>query len=300
MRDLNEILVFISVADRLSFDGAARELGLSASTVSRRIAQLERRLGVALLQRTTRNVRLTDAGATYRARCGAVMDAAAQADDALTAHRDDLHGTLRINAPLLFGQRVLAPLAAEFAVAHPGLRLHVGLTNTFVDPIKTGCDIVIRTGALPDSGLRARLLAKATTVIVASPNLLAAPGQPATLEELSCQPCIVFGEAGERRWRTAGLPPNGLRVAARFTSDDLEVVREAALGGVGFALLPRFAVTDLVDRGLLQVVALSAALEPTHLHTVFPAHPIPTPAAQALANHLRRRLAATPNWIAAG
>ena len=90
-----------------------------------------------------------------------------QADQAVLVHGEDLHGTLCINAPYLFGQRVLAPLAAEFARAHPGLRLHVGLTNTFVDPVKTGCDVVIRTGALPDSGLRSRLLARASVVVVA-------------------------------------------------------------------------------------------------------------------------------------
>jgi DNA-binding transcriptional LysR family regulator len=298
MRDLNEIQIFIAVADRLNFDAAARNLGLSASTVSRRVRQLEARLGVPLLRRTTRSVRLTEAGETYRARCDALLEAAARADAAVASYQDSLRGALCINAPRLFGRRVLAPLAAAFAAAHPGLRLHVGLTNTYVDPEKTGCDVVIRTGPLPDSGLRARLLARAPMVIVASPALLAGRDPPARPEDLRDWPCIVFGQANERRWRNCGPGPLGLAVDARFTTDDLETVRDAVMAGLGLAVLPRFAVDDLIARDALRVVPASAALAPTPLHTVFPAHPIENPAAQAFAEHLRRALASAPGWTA--
>ena len=288
VRDLNELQVYIAVADRLSFDSAARHLGMSASTVSRRIAALERRLGVALLQRTTRSVRLTSAGLTYREHCAAVIDAAARADDALAQHRDELRGALCVNAPYLFGRHVLAPLAVEFAAAHPGLRVHVELTNSFVDPVKAGCDLVIRTGKLADSGLRARLIAQMATVIVASPECVATHGDPGTLEGLARLPCIVFGGARERRWR-GSLPLGPLTTDARFTSNDLDVVREAALGGVGFALLPRFAIADLIESGRLVVLGASDPPFYTPLYAVFPAHAIPTPAAQALADFVRCR-----------
>lgn len=299
MRDLNEIQVFVAVADRSSFDGAARSLGLSSSTVSRRIARLERRLGVALLQRTTRSVRLTSAGRTYRQHCTGVLAAAAQADDALAPHREDLRGDLCVNAPLLFGQLILAPVAAGFAAAHPGLRLHVELTNARVDPVETGCDLVVRTGELPDSSLRARLLARAPFVVVASPSVLAAHGEPGDLGSLAGKPCIVFGGARERRWRFPSPAPEAVAVGAAFTSNDLEVVRAAALGGVGFAVLPRFAVADAVSDGRLAAVALGAELPPTSLHAVFPGHPIPNAGARALADLLGRHLAASPEWIAA-
>ena len=294
MRDLNAIQVFVAVSDRLSFEAAARELGVSPSTVSRRIVELERRLGVALLQRTTRSTRLTDAGVTYRARCQAVLTAAAEADEAMAAHSERLHGTLCINAPRLFGQRVLAPLAAAFAAAHPGLRLHVGLTNAYVDPVATGCDVVIRTGALPDSGLRARVLARAVMVVVA---FLALHERPGSLEAVGRLPCVAFGPASERRWRNCGPTPAGLAVDARFTSDDLEVVREAALAGLGLAVLPRFAVADLIERELLHVLPASAEVAATELHTVFPAHPIATAGARAFATFLRGRLAGMPDWM---
>lgn len=298
MRDLNEIQVFMAIADRLNFEVASRDLGLSPSTISRRLMQLEHRLGVQLLRRTTRSVRLTEAGITYRAQCDAVLAAAANADDALAGYRDNLHGALCINAPRLFGQRVLAPMAAEFAAAHPGLRLHIGLTNTYVDPIKTGCDVVIRTGPLPDSGMRARLLAKAAMVIVAAPALLSGRDSPASLEAVGRWPCIVFGQANERRWRGCGPGPLGLAVQARLTSDDLEVVREAVLAGVGVAVLPRFIVADSIDSGALQVLPASVELPPTELHTVVPAHLVENSGAQIFTEFLRRKLTTVPDWEA--
>lgn len=299
MRDLNEIQIFVAVADHSSFDAAARSLGLSSSTVSRRIARLERRLGVALLQRTTRSVCLTSAGRTYRQHCAGVLTAAAQADDALAAHRDDLRGDLFVNAPLLFGQLVLAPVVAGFAAAHPGLRLHVELTNAHVDPVETGCDIVIRTGALQDSTLRARFLAEAPSVVVASPSVLAAHGEPEGFGSLADKPCLVFGGVHERRWRFPSPTPEAVAVGAAFTSNDLEVIRSAALGGVGFALLPRFAVADAIEDGRLAVVALSSKLPRTKLHAIFPGHPIPNAGARALADLLGRHLSASPEWITA-
>ncbi len=299
MRDLNEIQIFVAVADRSSFDGAARSLGLSSSTVSRRIAQLEQRLGVALLQRTTRSVRLTSAGLTYRQHCTGVLTAAAQADDALAPHRDDLRGDLCINAPLLFGQLILAPIAAEFAAAHPGLRLHVELTNARVDPVETGCDIVIRTGELQDSNLRARLLAQAPLVVVASPSVLAAHGEPEDFGSMTGKPCLVLGSARERRWRFPSLAPESAAVGTAFTSNDLEVIRGAALKGVGFAVLPRFAIADAIEDGRLAVVALSSKLQPAKLHAIFPGHPIPNVGARALAELLRQHLSKSPGWIAA-
>ena len=225
-----------------------------------------------------------------------MLAAAADADDAIAGYRDSLHGALCVNAPRLFGQRVLAPLAAEFAAAHPGLRLHVGLTNTYVDPVTTGCDVVIRTGPLADAGFRARLLAKAAMVVVAAPALLLGQDIPASLDEVGRWPCIVFGQANERRWRACGPGPLGLPVEARFTSDDLEVVREAARAGVGLAVLPRFVVAELIDRDLLRVLPASAELVPTEIHTVFPAHPVKNAGAQVFTDFLQRRLAAAPDW----
>ena len=222
--------------------------------------------------------------------CQAVLAAADQADEALAPHRNELRGDLCVNAPVLFGQRVLAAIAARFAAAHPGLRLHVELTNTHVAPVETGCDLVIRTGDLPDLSLRARLLARASFVAVATPDVIAAHGDPRDLKGLAGKPCIVFGGAKERRSRFPSAPPDPVAVTTAFTSNDLEVTRQAALSGIGFAILPRFSIADAIEDGRLRVASRSSLLQPSKLHAIFPGHPIPQAGAHAFANEVASQL----------
>jgi len=295
--DLNELLVFAKVADRLSFVQAARVLGLPASTVSRKVAALEQRLGVALLYRTTRHVRLTEAGASYHQHCNGVIAAAEEAEAALMAHRDGLRGALRVNASVSFGQRVLAPVAGAFAAAHPAIRLQVMLGNAQVTPVADGYDLVIRLGALADSSLRARRIARAPLAVVASPDCLARHGEPDSLAAAARLPCLVFGAPKEARWRcgTPGEPP--LDVNAVFTTDDMETLREVALAGIGFALLPRFVAGREIENGLLHVLRVSSELTPVEVHAVYPGHRIPTQGARGLAHFLQQRIAHLPHWI---
>ena len=295
--DLNELLVFAKVADRLSFVQAARVLGLPASTVSRKVAALEQRLGVALLYRTTRHVRLTEAGASYHQHCIAVIAAAEEAEAALMPHRDGLRGALRVNASVSFGQRVLAPVAGAFAAAHPAIRLQVMLGNAQVTPVADGYDLVIRVGALADSSLRARRIARAPLAVVASPDCLARHGEPDSLAAVARLPCLVFGAPREARWHcgTPGEPP--LDVNAVFTADDMETLREVALAGIGFALLPRFVAGREIENGLLRVLRVSSELTPVEVHAVYPGHRILTQGARGLAHFLQQRLARLPHWI---
>jgi len=296
MSDLNELLIFAKVADRLSFAHAARVLGLPASTVSRKVAALERRLGVALLHRTTRSVRLTDAGSSYHQHCLTVLAAIAAAEAALIPHREGLQGELSVNASVSFGQGVLASLAAEFANAHPALRVNVTLGNARVAPVEDGYDLVIRTGPLSDSSLRARLLARSPMTVVASPACLARHGEPISLEAVSQLPCLVFGDAGEARWHCGpGEAPLGVQPV--FVADDLDVLRQVALSEIGFALLPRFVASREIEAGTLRVLAFSADLTPVDVHAVYPGHAIPSPAARALADHLHRGMVRSPHWI---
>ena len=298
MLDLNELLVFAGVADRLSFSEAAQALGLPASSVSRKVAALERRLGVALLHRTTRHVRLTAAGASYHEHCRAVLAAAEAAEAAVAPHRDGLQGELRVNASTSFGQGVLAPLVAEFAAMHPRLRLHVALGNAHVAPVGSGYDLVIRVGPLADSTLWARRLARSPLVVVASPALLARQGEPDSLAAVARLPCLVFGGPEERRWHCGQPGEPALPVSVAFASDDMDVLRQAAVAGLGFALLPRFVAGRDVAAGALRVLGLSAGLSPAEVSAVYPGHHIPGPGARALAAFLQGRLAGLPDWIA--
>ena len=185
VRDLNDLAILARVAERLSFDAAARDLGLSASTVSRRVAALEARLGVPLVLRTTRSVRLTPAGATYAEQCREVVAAAERADALAHVHLDGMQGDLSISAPTLFGRLMLVPIVADFASSHPAVRVRLSLNNTRIDLVADGVDLVIRTGELPDSGLRVRRLATTPFTVVASPACIARYGTPATIAQLA-------------------------------------------------------------------------------------------------------------------
>ena len=296
MQDLNDLAILARLADRLSFD-AARELGLSASTVSRRIAAMERRLGIALVQRTTRSVRMTAAGTDYAAHCRGVLEAAARAESALQTYRDEIRGDIRLDAPVLFGRVVLSPIVAKFAVAHPLVRVNLTLNNARVDPVAENVDIVFRTGLLPSSGLRMRRLADAPTVVVASDSCLARHGTPRTLAELADLPCVCFDHCGDTRWR-CGTLPEPIAVKAAFVANDLEVLRDVAAAGLGFALLPRFLVEAALRDGQLRVVQLDGTFAPVPVSIVFPGHRIPNRGAQALADHVAAALARIPGWSA--
>ena len=179
MIDLNEMAVFAKVAESLSFTIAARAFGVPPSTVSRKVTRLERRLGVALVHRTTRRIALTAAGAEYHRLVVGVLAAAAAADAATAEHRADRpRGNLRINTAAAFGQAVLAPLIGAFQARYPELRLCIGLSNRRVAIVDDKWDVVIRSGDLPDSSMRARLLGHARRVIVGSPACIARWGAP--------------------------------------------------------------------------------------------------------------------------
>jgi DNA-binding transcriptional LysR family regulator len=296
MRDLNELEILDRIASRLSLDAAARDLDLSPSTVSRKLAALEKRLGIALVHRTTRAVRLTPAGQAYAERCRAVCAAADQADAVVASLKEQFSGELSVNAPALFGRLVLAPTLFAFAQRHPAVQIRLTLTNVYVDPVTAGADIVFRTGHLSDSRLRARKLGDADMVIVASPSCVAAHGLPTTLAEVAELPCLVFGVVGSR-WKCGGA--EGLEVRTALAIDDLELLRDAAAAGLGFALLPTFLAAPLLARGHLRQLDLAEDLGSNPVYAVYPSHDIPNPCARALTEDVAAALARDANWRAA-
>ena len=293
MRDLNELEILDRIAARLSLEAAARDLDLSPSTVSRKLSALERRLGVALVHRTTRAVRLTPAGLAYAEKCRELCLAADQADATIASLRESFSGELSVNAPALFGRLVLGPVLFAFAQRHPRVQIRLRLTNAFVDPVTDGADLVFRTGSLADSRLRARKLADAEMAVVASPACIAAHGEPMTLDEVAQRPCLVFGTVGSR-WRCGRA--DGLEVRTALAIDDLEMLRDAAVAGLGFALLPAFLVASAVASGRLRRVALSEDLGSNPVHAIYPNHDIPNPCARAVADETARQLARDPSW----
>lgn len=297
MRDLNDLAILARVAERLSFEAAARDLGLSASTVSRRVAALEARLNIQLVRRTTRSVKLTAAGAEYASHCKAVISAAERAEALARSHVEGMQGDLAVNAPTLFGRLVLSPVVTEFAARHPGMRVNLSLSNTRVDLEADKMDLVVRTGTLPDSSLRARRLLMAPLAIVASASCLSRHGTPATLAEVAALPCLSLGRDGDTRWHCGGIT-EPVAVNARFVADDNEVLRDAAIAGLGFALLPRFAVLAALNDGRLTALSLDVDPGTAPVSIVFPGHKVPNRCATALADALVAHVRDDPAWRA--
>jgi DNA-binding transcriptional LysR family regulator len=260
----NEIACFVEVARRLSFARAAEQLGLHVSGVSRIVAALESRLGVRLLQRTTRQVGLTEAGRSHLARCEALLAELAEAESAASALGGDLRGRLRVSIPSGFGLTHITPAVSLFIAAHPQLSLDLHLSNRNVDLVEEGFDLAIRVGALRDSRLVARRLGDSRRILVASADYLARRGTPKRPADLPAHACLVLeiGALAER-WdlQRRGVREN-VRAGTQLRSNNALALLDACRAGAGITLLPQFVVAaDLAEGRLERVLPAWAAAE---------------------------------------
>ncbi|MCU0694911.1 MAG: LysR family transcriptional regulator [Myxococcaceae bacterium] len=261
MRDWNEVAVFEAVVRQGGFTAAAQALGLQKSTVSRMVARLEERLGVRLLERTSRQVSVTPAGRAYVERCaeGLRLLEAAEGD---VEPLDEPVGTVRLTAVPDFAQRFLGPLVGEFSKASPRVHVELVLTTRIVDLIDERVDLAIRSGPLPDSSLVARRVGTARRFLVASPGYLAAHGRPRSVDDLSRHACLGYrATEGVVAWRLfTRKGPKTVRVKARLSADDFEVLQAWARDGLGIAMLPGFVCEAAIEAGAL-VPVLERALD---------------------------------------
>lgn len=253
--DLPSLALFARVVHHRSFSEAAREADMAKSAVSRRVARLEEALGVRLLRRSTRTLSVTDEGLRVYEHCVALVTAAAAAEEAAGGTRDAVRGTLRVNAPVTFAQMHLARAVAAFLLENKEVEVHLSTEDRFVDVVEGGFDVVVRIGRPSDSALVARKLASDRLVVCASPDYLARAGTPESPQDLVRHNCLHYGLvplAAEWRFRDAGgagLPVRGNLVATNGT-----VLREAALGGLGLAVVPSFMVAPDVAAGRLRLL----------------------------------------------
>lgn len=259
-----DMLLFAAVVREGGFTRAAAQLGITKQTVSERVAKLEERLGVRLLERTTRRLRVTDSGATYYARCAAIATQIDAANDEVRQRQSEPVGLLRVSAPVLYGRRFLAPVVASFMQQHPKARVELVLADRRVDLVAEGLDLAIRIGGLDDSSLTTRKLGEGHVYYVASPGYLAAHGHP-TARTLRAARCI-----GTRPHETWDLEGVRIKVEPLLVVNDLEVGCDAAIAGVGIARLPGLVCRDPVLDGRLQVLfpAASGAVSP--VYAVYP------------------------------
>ncbi len=257
------MLVFAEVVHSKSFTRAARTLRVTKQSISDRVRRLEEQLGVKLLERTTRRLRLTDIGAEYYERCKAI---ASQIDEANRQARDrhaNPAGLLRVSAPYLFGRTLLAPLLTELAKQHASLRVELVLNDRKVDLLEEGFDVAIRIGPLEDSSFAARRLGEAQTQLMASPQFLARHRFKRAADFRS-EHCV--GTRAVETWRFRGAP---LRVEPGLVMNDLQLVADAVASGLGIAMLPSLATQPLVERGALRAVSPKDAIA-TQVHALFP------------------------------
>ena len=267
---MNEIFLFAKVVDEQSFTAAARVLGLPKSTVSRKVAQLEERLGAQLLYRTTRKLRVTDIGAAYYEHCARIAAELEEAEREVLDMQAEPRGLLRVTAPVEF--TFLGDLAAEFLARHRGLEIDIELTGRRVDLIEESFDLAIRAGRLVDSTLIARKLGDSIFVLVAAPSYLEKRGIPSLPEQLSDHSCVVFGSTERRRrWALIGSKgPVEVAISGRLATNDLGAARQAAIAGMGIAMLPPSVCTEAVQAGQLQVVLEGAPQAQGAVYAVYP------------------------------
>jgi len=305
MNDLNELQFFLQVSQTQSFTKAAKRLGVPKSSVSRAILRLETRLGVRLVERTTRKVALTEVGELYLHRCRRVMEEAEQADLAVGALQATPRGTLRVGAPVAFARSILGPAMGEFLTIYPDLNLHIQILNGDESPREGTLDVVVRAGALEDSGLLVKPLMRIRLGAYASPTYLAAhkpPDCPADLLQLSCitTTCDAPGEPGHFAiWRLRrDHELKEVRVEARVSVPDPTINHQLAIAGAGVALLAQSAVRTDVELGRLIRVLPDWEPEPVDLHALYPSRLDSSPKVRAFLQFLRERFATDAHRMA--
>jgi DNA-binding transcriptional LysR family regulator len=250
---LQEMAVFAKVVSAGSLSAAARDLSVSTAVVSRRLAALEARLGVRLINRTTRSLHLTDEGASYLEACNRVLADIEEADAAVAAGRGEPRGTLRVALPASFGNQHVAPLIPDFAARYPKVQLALSLSDRYVNVIEEGFDLAVRIAELEDSSLAARKLAPNRRVVCASPEYLRRHGTPRTPQDLLQHNCLTTAAELAMTWdyRHPDGVPGSVRVAGRYSCDNWEVLRDWALAGMGVALKSTWDVRRHLEDGSL-------------------------------------------------
>ncbi len=255
MLDLNDVAVFVQVVRCGSFAEAARRLGIPPNTLSRRVQQLEAQLGTRLMQRSTRKLSLTHAGQDFHDRCAAAVEGLVDAGQALMAGNEAPSGLVRVAAPADFFDFFPMDWLAAFLAEYPQVRVDFVLSDARADLIADRIDVAIRGGVLEDSGLFARrVLDAGLDGLVASPSYIAARGAPASLQDLAAHDCLVFAHpSGRSTWRLSASDGTDaeVQVAGRLSGNTVQVLRKAALAGLGIALLPSTMTRRELRAGLL-------------------------------------------------
>lgn len=265
-----ELLAFAKTVEAKSMSRAAAELGIPRATLSRRLARLEERLATRLLQRTTRSLTLTAAGAALYRHAGIVLAAVSDAEFSVQKSDSAPRGELRISVPTSMNQTFFV-LICTFARQHPEVRMHVHFSSRMVDLRREGYDVALRASGELEPGLVARTLVRGHSIAVASPQYLAEKGTPRAARDLAAHRCLMGfarGELPETHWLS--VRGRRLQVAGTFFSNEVLLLHEMALAGLGIAVLPRLVVQPSLQSGALVQVLRGVLEEETQIALVYP------------------------------
>jgi DNA-binding transcriptional LysR family regulator len=300
LENLPDIAIFVRVVEAASFTQAADALGISQSVVSRSVTALEARLGVRLLNRTTRRLSLTEAGAELYRRASQALGELEEAQLEVTRFQAEPRGLLRVSAPTSFSLMHLAPLVQPFLAVNPGVRINLQLDDRQVDLVEEGFDLAIRVARLRDSTLVAQRLAPARQVVCASASYLEKHGEPERPEDLVRHDCIVYtyGQSpGKWRFKTAGNEEEiVVPVQGTLQTNNGMVERAAALDGLGLCLLPTFYIGDELRSGALRAVLTDFPPVELAIYAVYPERRNLSPKVRAYVDYLRQKFGDRPYW----
>ena len=295
-----EMEIFVTVADSGSISGAAERLNMAKSAVSKRLSDLEVRLGVSLMTRSTRRLSLTQEGVEFYERCISIFSAVNDAEEGVAEANAELSGPIRIAAPLSFGQQHLAPRLIEFMQRHPDVNVTMDFNDRQVDLIADGFDFGVRIAKLGDSTLIARKLARVRRIICASPEYWVRNGRPKKPVDLKTHVALHYSLSAERSWVFTG--PDGRRgsvsVPTLHSANNGSVLCDAAVAGLGVVLAPTFLVHEHIAARKLEPVLLNYSWNDLNAWVVYPQiHRLPA-RARSLIDFLADAFGETPYWEA--
>jgi DNA-binding transcriptional LysR family regulator len=297
---LTGLEIFTKVVAAGSFSAAGRAVGLSQTMVTKHIAALEARLGVKLFHRSTRRLSITEAGRRYLEASERILADMDAADAAVAADRVEPRGVLRINAPVSFGARQIAPLLSEFAQRHPLVTVELGLNDRLVDLADEGWDMAIRIGNLTDSSLIARRIASCRTVVCAAPSYLEARGRPRTVASLTEHNCLGYTLSRQTGANHCAFGARGemtVPVSGNLRANNGDALRAAAIAGQGLIYQPTFIVADDVRAGALVALTMDQpTVELAGIYAVFLPDRHPAAKLRVFIDFIATRFAPEPPW----
>ena len=302
MDRLNSMRLFVEVVNRGSFTGAAEKTGLSRAQLSKSVMQLESFLGARLLNRTTRKISLTETGQIYFERCTAILQEVEEAEAVAREMTDNPSGNLLLAAPTSFGVRHLENLIPQYLKKYPNMQISLSLNDRFVDVIAEGYDLVIRIAELADSSLISRRIAPCKRVFCASPDYLNNFGTPQVPQDLAIHRCLVYSnELKPDSWDLHG--PEGIesvKINGPFCSDNGDVLRSAAVAGLGITLLPTFIVGPDLQAGRLQQVLSEYCPPEIAIYALFPSRKYLSAKVRSFIEFLTENFGDKPEWDSTG